>query len=243
MLFRPSSLFPLQSVNRACASFSSLVQPRGGRMTSSMNPLQSLSLDGHTVLHVPPDTGTVPQRQQTALDALLSELQTFNHPNPDTPPKPVPGPFNNSSEQQPKQQRDNIPGLLGPQRRLPSYPSADSPVRSPIHGMPPPMPRSPVLTDPGPKTLVVMPVAKSLSPTPLQQEQPRKPSPTQQLAVKTIAEVLQKKVPPPPPPRTTSRSPVTSPTTLPGESSFGSVQFCLPLFCTHSITYKDVPSD
>lgn len=210
-------------------------------MTSSMNPLQSLSLDGHTVLHVPPDAAAAPPRQQTALDALLSELQTFNHPNADTPPKPVPGPFNNS-EQQPKRQRDNIPGLLGPQQRLPSYPSADSPVRSPIHGMPPPQARSPVLADPGPKTLVVTPVAKSLSPTPLQQEQPRKPSPTQQLAVKTIAEVLQKKVPPPPPPRTTSRSPVTSPTTLPGEISFACPYISdYPTVLYQKKTYKDVP--
>ncbi|XP_055940640.1 coiled-coil domain-containing protein AGAP005037-like isoform X4 [Argiope bruennichi] len=166
-------------------------QPRG-RMTSSLNPLQSLSLDGgtHTVIHVPPADGQQQQqpKQQTALDALLSELQTFNHPA------------------EPKQQRDNIPGLLGPQRRLPSYPSADSPVRSPIHGMP--QARSPTNLDPGAKTLQVTPTAKSLSPTP----QERKPSPTSQLAVKTIAEVLQKKVPPPPPPRTTSRSPVTSPT-------------------------------
>ncbi|GIY10274.1 coiled-coil domain-containing protein AGAP005037 [Caerostris darwini] len=165
-------------------------KPRG-RMTSSLNPLQSLSLDGgtHTVIHVPPAEGQqYPSKQQTALDALLSELQTFNHPA------------------EPKQQRDNIPGLLGPQRRLPSYPSADSPVRSPIHGMP--QARSPTNLDPGAKTLQVTPTAKSLSPTP----QERKPSPTSQLAVKTIAEVLTKKVPPPPPPRTTSRSPVTSPT-------------------------------
>ncbi|GFQ84294.1 coiled-coil domain-containing protein AGAP005037 [Trichonephila clavata] len=164
-------------------------KPRG-RMTSSLNPLQSLSLDGgtHTVIHVPPADGQQHPKQQTALDALLSELQTFNHPA------------------EPKQQRDNIPGLLGPQRRLPSYPSADSPVRSPIHGMP--QARSPTNIDPGAKTLQVTPTTKSLSPTP----QERKPSPTSQLAVKTIAEVLTKKVPPPPPPRTTSRSPVTSPT-------------------------------
>ncbi|XP_071038407.1 coiled-coil domain-containing protein AGAP005037 isoform X5 [Parasteatoda tepidariorum] len=161
-------------------------QPRG-RVMSSL-PLQSQSLDGgtHTVIHVPPDGHT---KQQTALDALLSELQTFNLP----------------AEQ--KTQRDNIPGLLGPQRRLPSYPSADSPVRSPIHGMP--QARSPTNLDPGAKTLLVTPTANRLSPTPQQPE--RKPSPTQ-LTVKTIAEVLTKKVPPPPPPRTTSRSPVTSPT-------------------------------
>ncbi|KAG8187267.1 hypothetical protein JTE90_019159 [Oedothorax gibbosus] len=180
----------------------------GPHSDGEMHSAKSLSLDGgtHTVIHVPPEgTAPTPHRQQTALDALLSELQTFNHPG-----------------EQPKQQRDNIPGLLGPQRRLPSYPSADSPVRSPVHGMIQPQARSPVL-DPGPKTLVVTPaVTKSLSPnlspTPSQDggsQQPRKqPSPTQQLAVKTIAEVLQKKVPPPPPPRTTSRSPVTSPPTV-----------------------------
>ena len=127
-------------------------------------------------------------RQQTALDALLNELQTFTLP----------------AEQ--KTPRDNIPGLLGPQRRLPSYPSADSPVRSPIHGMP--QARSPTNIDPGPKVLQVGPAAKSLSPTPQQQE--RRPSPTQQL--KEAVAAVAKKVPPPPPPRTTSRSPVTSPT-------------------------------
>lgn len=127
-------------------------------------------------------------RQQTALDALLNELQTFTLP----------------AEQ--KTPRDNIPGLLGPQRRLPSYPSADSPVRSPIHGMP--QARSPTNIDPGPKVLQVGPAAKSLSPTPQQQE--RRPSPTQQL--KEVVAAVAKKVPPPPPPRTTSRSPVTSPT-------------------------------
>ncbi|CAL1290852.1 unnamed protein product [Larinioides sclopetarius] len=162
----------------------------GPHSDGEMHSTKSLSLDGgtHTVIHVPPADGQLQPKQQTALDALLSELQTFNHPA------------------EPKQQRDNIPGLLGPQRRLPSYPSADSPVRSPIHGMP--QARSPTNLDPGAKTLLVTPIAKSLSPTP----QERKPSPTSQLAVKTIAEVLQKKVPPPPPPRTTSRSPVTSPT-------------------------------
>ncbi|XP_035218151.1 LOW QUALITY PROTEIN: coiled-coil domain-containing protein CG32809-like [Stegodyphus dumicola] len=162
-------------------------QPRG-RVTSSLNPLQSHSLDGgtHTVIHVPPDGHT---KQQTALDALLSELQTFNLP-----------------AEQKTTQRDNIPGLLGPQRRLPSYPSADSPVRSPIHGMP--QARSPTALDPGAKTLQVTPVTKSLSPTP----QERRPSPTSQLAVKSAPEAVAKKVPPPPPPRTTSRSPVTSPT-------------------------------
>ncbi|KFM72342.1 Coiled-coil domain-containing protein, partial [Stegodyphus mimosarum] len=162
-------------------------KPRG-RVTSSLNPLQSHSLDGgtHTVIHVPPDGHT---KQQTALDALLSELQTFNLP-----------------AEQKTTQRDNIPGLLGPQRRLPSYPSADSPVRSPIHGMP--QARSPTALDPGAKTLQVTSVTKSLSPTP----QERRPSPTSQLAVKSAPEAVAKKVPPPPPPRTTSRSPVTSPT-------------------------------
>lgn len=136
------------------------------------------------MIHVPPSNGH--GRQQTALDALLNELQTFTLP----------------AEQ--KTPRDNIPGLLGPQRRLPSYPSADSPVRSPIHGMP--QARSPTNIDPGPKVLQVAPAAKSLSPTPTQQE--RRPSPTSQLKAEAVA----KKVPPPPPPRTTSRSPVTSPT-------------------------------
>lgn len=148
---------------------------------------QSLSLDAgtHTVIHVPASNGQPGGRQQTALDALLNELQTFTLP----------------AEQ--KTPRDNIPGLLGPQRRLPSYPSADSPVRSPIHGMP--QARSPTNIDPGPKVLQVAPAAKSLSPTPQQQE--RRPSPTSQLK-----DAVAKKVPPPPPPRTTSRSPVTSPT-------------------------------
>ncbi|XP_054711161.1 coiled-coil domain-containing protein AGAP005037-like [Uloborus diversus] len=164
----------------------------GPHSDGEMHSAKSLSLDAgtHTVIHVPPEGHT---KQQTALDALLSELQTFNLP----------------AEQ--KQQRDNIPGLLGPQRRLPSYPSADSPVRSPIHGMP--QARSPTslptVVDPGAKTLIVTPITKSLSPTPTE----RRPSPTSQLAVKnTPPESVAKKVPPPPPPRTTSRSPVVSPT-------------------------------
>lgn len=172
------------------------------------------------MIHVPP--GGHQRASENALDALLDELQTFT--------KPL------------EQPRDNIPGLLGPQRRLPSYPSAESPVRSPARSFAPSISGPPEVStgnsafrapatitsklqvsESGQQRTVISP---SHSPVP----DPKKSQDmiirvavnpggnTKQTVIDgvegtiTTNPIAHKKAPPPPPPRTTSRSPLTSPT-------------------------------
>lgn len=172
------------------------------------------------MIHVPP--GGHQRASENALDALLDELQTFT--------KPL------------EQPRDNIPGLLGPQRRLPSYPSAESPVRSPARSFAPSMPGQPEVSTTGnsafraPATITSkLQVSESgqqrtvISPSHSPVPDAKKSQDmiirvavnpggnTKQTVIDGVEgtvtnPVAHKKAPPPPPPRTTSRSPLTSPT-------------------------------
>ncbi|XP_054713991.1 LOW QUALITY PROTEIN: coiled-coil domain-containing protein AGAP005037-like [Uloborus diversus] len=99
----------------------------GNHSDGEVQNIKTFASDPHTVIHVPP--GGHQRASENALDALLDELQTFT--------KPL------------EQPRDNIPGLLGPQRRLPSYPSAESPVRSPARSFAPSIPGQPEVTSSG----------------------------------------------------------------------------------------------
>lgn len=183
------------------------------------------------MIHVPP--GGHQRASENALDALLDELQTFT--------KPL------------EQPRDNIPGLLGPQRRLPSYPSAESPVRSPARSFAPSMPGPPEVPTTGnsafraPATITSKlqvsesgqqrtVVSPSHSPVPDSKKSQdmiirvavNPGGNTKQTVIDgvegtiTTNPVAHKKAPPPPPPRTTSRSPLTSPTTDSQDSVPGS---------------------
>ncbi|GFY67736.1 coiled-coil domain-containing protein CG32809 [Trichonephila inaurata madagascariensis] len=195
----------------------------GNHSDGEVHTVKTIASDPHTVIHVPP--GGHQRASENALDALLDELQTFT--------KPL------------EQPRDNIPGLLGPQRRLPSYPSAESPVRSPARSFAPSMPGQPEVTNsafrapatitsklqvsesPGQRTVL----SPSHSPVP-DAKKPQPSSTSQDMIIRVAVNpggntkqtvidgvegtvtnpVAHKKAPPPPPPRTTSRSPLTSPT-------------------------------
>ncbi|XP_071040803.1 coiled-coil domain-containing protein AGAP005037 isoform X10 [Parasteatoda tepidariorum] len=192
----------------------------GNHSDGEVHNIKALASDPHTVIHVPP--GGHQRASENALDALLDELQTFT--------KPL------------EQPRDNIPGLLGPQRRLPSYPSAESPVRSPARSFAPSMPGQPEVTTSGnsafrsPATITSkLQVSESgaqrtvVSPSHSPVPESKKPQDmivrvavnpggnTKQTVIDGVEgtvtnPISQKKAPPPPPPRTTSRSPMTSPT-------------------------------
>ncbi|XP_022246289.1 coiled-coil domain-containing protein CG32809-like isoform X3 [Limulus polyphemus] len=167
---------------------------------------KTIDSDPHTVIHVPPDSHRKP-KAENALDALLDELQTFTKPS--------------------EQKRDSIPGLIGPQRRLPSYPSAESPVCTPTHSYgPPPTPqRSSAPPNTGGTVTGKLQVCDagtrhSLSLSPAQSPVPENRNYQSQEVLARVSvsgtkhdTLPSRKVPPPPPPRTTSRSPLTSPTT------------------------------
>ncbi|XP_055947230.1 coiled-coil domain-containing protein AGAP005037-like isoform X4 [Argiope bruennichi] len=193
----------------------------GNHSDGEVQTVKTIASDPHTVIHVPPGGGHQ-RASENALDALLDELQTFT--------KPL------------EQPRDNIPGLLGPQRRLPSYPSAESPVRSPARSFAPSMPGQPEATNSAfraPATITSkLQVSESpgqrtvLSPSHSPVPDSKKNSSSQEMIMRVAVNpggntkqtvidgvegtvtnpVAQKKAPPPPPPRTTSRSPLTSPT-------------------------------
>lgn len=181
------------------------------------------------MIHVPP--GGHQRASENALDALLDELQTFT--------KPL------------EQPRDNIPGLLGPQRRLPSYPSAESPVRSPARSFAPSITGPPEVSTgnsafKAPATITSkLQVSESgqqrtvLSPSHSPVPDSKKSQDmiirvavnpggnTKQTVIDGVEgtvtnPIAHKKAPPPPPPRTTSRSPLTSPTSDSQESVPGS---------------------
>ncbi|XP_023216951.1 coiled-coil domain-containing protein CG32809-like isoform X7 [Centruroides sculpturatus] len=196
----------------------------GAHSDGETHVVKAIDSDPHTVIHVPPDGHQRASRAENALDALLDELQTFT--------KPV------------EQKRDVIPGLLGPQRRLPSYPSADSPVRTPTHGFAPPVPSTPKGSGQGSAFHAPTQVSGKLQVSNGSNRQSMNlspsssPAPNENVNSTNIQEVFvrvsvsgskhtivdnqeslsspsqttAKKVPPPPPPRTTSRSPLTSPT-------------------------------
>ncbi|XP_067130546.1 coiled-coil domain-containing protein AGAP005037-like isoform X4 [Centruroides vittatus] len=164
--------------------------------------------DSHTVIHVPPDGHQKTQKSETTLDTLLDDLQYLTKVG--------------------DAKRDFIPGKSGPQRRLPSYPSADSPVRTPIHVHKTLSTGSQGHSATGSKLQVGMGKRSlSLSPTPSFSDGRTSPyshehaqalisslrkSIEVQESIQQPAQTAQKKVPPPPPPRTTSCSPVASPT-------------------------------
>ncbi|XP_076361917.1 coiled-coil domain-containing protein AGAP005037-like isoform X4 [Tachypleus tridentatus] len=166
---------------------------------------KTIDSDPHTVIHVPPDSHRKP-KAENALDALLDELQTFTKPS--------------------EQKRDSIPGLIGPQRRLPSYPSAESPVCTPTHSYgPPPTPqRSSAPPNTGGTITGKLQVCDagtrhSLNLSPAQSPVPENRNYQSQEVLARVSvggtkhdTLPSRKVPPPPPPRTTSRSPLTSPT-------------------------------
>lgn len=196
----------------------------GAHSDGETHVVKAIDSDPHTVIHVPPDGHQRASRAENALDALLDELQTFT--------KPV------------EQKRDVIPGLLGPQRRLPSYPSADSPVRTPTHGFAPPVPSTPKGSGQGSAFHAPAQVSGKLQVSnggnrqSMNLSPSSSPAPNENVNSTNIQEVFvrvsvsgskhtivenqesisspsqttAKKVPPPPPPRTTSRSPLTSPT-------------------------------
>ncbi|GIY51916.1 coiled-coil domain-containing protein AGAP005037 [Caerostris darwini] len=175
----------------------------GNHSDGEVHTVKTIASDPHTVIHVPP--GGHQRASENALDALLDELQTFT--------KPL------------EQPRDNIPGLLGTQRRLPSYPSAESPVRSPARSFAPSMPGQPDSAFRAPATITSK-LQVSESPVPPDAKKPQDMiirvavnpgGNTKQTVIDGVEgtitnPVAHKKAPPPPPPRTTSRSPLTSPT-------------------------------
>ncbi|XP_022246288.1 coiled-coil domain-containing protein CG32809-like isoform X2 [Limulus polyphemus] len=184
------------------SSFKQKIDLRRGYSTT----VKTIDSDPHTVIHVPPDSHRKP-KAENALDALLDELQTFTKPS--------------------EQKRDSIPGLIGPQRRLPSYPSAESPVCTPTHSYgPPPTPqRSSAPPNTGGTVTGKLQVCDagtrhSLSLSPAQSPVPENRNYQSQEVLARVSvsgtkhdTLPSRKVPPPPPPRTTSRSPLTSPTT------------------------------
>ncbi|XP_063855253.1 coiled-coil domain-containing protein AGAP005037-like isoform X3 [Scylla paramamosain] len=138
-------------------------------------------------------------RAENALDALLDELQTFAQPPSEA------GSRKSSLEPPPTPQSTTAPATLTASttvKRLPSFPSSDSqssPVKTPASAL-------------YPGAASTLPRAASSNPA-----LPPREGPGQKLG---LAQVLQgmgqpgdpHRLPPPPPPRTSSRSPMLSPT-------------------------------
>ncbi|KAG8184101.1 hypothetical protein JTE90_025407 [Oedothorax gibbosus] len=200
----------------------------GNHSDGELPSIKTTPSDPHTVIHVPP--GGHQRGSENALDALLDELQTFT--------KPL------------EQPRDNIPGLLGPQRRLPSFPSAESPVRSPARsfaqqaesgGASSPAGSSAFratgatinklqVNEPGGRSPSHSPVPSNKPPDTILRVAVNPGTKTtlidavENTVVTTTNPVANKKAPPPPPPRTTSKSPLTSPSSDPRDVDFGQMR-------------------
>ncbi|XP_058797004.1 coiled-coil domain-containing protein AGAP005037-like isoform X9 [Phymastichus coffea] len=151
----------------------------------------------------PHGTGGHTQRPENALDALLDELQTFSRPasqlsHASATGPPAAGRPPNMAEIGRKGSVDSscaggllAPGPAGPLRRLHSYPSGSDTDGSPPLG---PKDDGPALSN-GPE----------LGPAP-----PKPPVPERNAELLQLASA--RRMPPPPPPRTSSRSPLASPT-------------------------------
>lgn len=203
---------------------------------------QTIDSNPHTVIHVPPDGHQrAVSRTENALDALLDELQTFTKPGD---PK--------------RDSTASLASALSQQRRAPSYASGgggtDSPVRVSSQTFAPPIQPKPGsaaaqtlpgklrVSDPGNRHTL----SPSQSPVPNDGRHSFQDLFSRSGAKHTVINGAEtgggahppalpvKKVPPPPPPRTTSRSPLTSPT-----SSYGATSMRDPAVYGHLRSYSE----
>lgn len=138
-------------------------------------------------------------RAENALDALLDELQTFAQPPSEA------GSRKSSLEPPLTPQSTAAPATLTAStavKRLPSFPSSDSqssPVKTPASAL-------------YPGAASTLPRAASSTPAAAPREEPRQPLGLTQTGPGTGLVGGEHRLPPPPPPRTSSRSPMLSPT-------------------------------